>query len=191
MTQYWGPRYWYFLHSLVASYPEIPSETDKLLYQQMFILFVKLLPCTKCFFHFTTILKTFPPNMTSRNDLILWGFNIHNKVNIRLNRKPLKLKHFNKMYQEINHQYLYDFIMYNFNRAYQNQIPYNDFVLLINMSMLVFPCVKCRKSYRHKYKKDNLGKVMHSRIELEKWIKHHFRPDGYHLKKKKKVKVAI
>lgn len=191
MTQYWGPRYWYFLHSLIASYPEEPSPIEKAVYQQMFVLFVKLIPCSKCFVHFMSILKMHPPNMNSRNEWVQWGFNIHNKVNIRLNKKPLKYKFFEKMYTEINHQYLYDFLMYNYNRAYQNQIPYNDFVMLVNMSIIVFPCSKCRKSYQYKYKKDNVAQIISSRIDLEKWIKHHFRPEGFHFKKHKKKQISI
>lgn len=191
MTQYWGPRYWYFFHSLLANYPEEPTPTEKILYQQMFVLFVKLLPCTKCFQHFTSIVKAHPPNMNTKHDWVMWGYKIHNKVNLRLKKKALKTKFFVKMYKEINHQYLYDFIMYNLNRAYQNQIPYNDFLLLINLSLIVFPCIKCRKSLQYKYKKDNMIKLVRSKIDMEKWVKRHFKPNGYHHKKRKLMSVKM
>lgn len=188
MTQYWGPRYWYFLHSLINSYPDEPTDLDKILYKQMLMLFIKLLPCSKCYNHFIEIIKQRPAQMTNKTEWILWGFNIHNKVNIRLKKKKLKWDKFESLYQNINHQYLYDFLIYNKNRAYQNQIQFNDFIMLLNMSMLVFPCNKCRKSYNYKYRENNVSSFINSRTLLDKWINRHIQPNGFHYKKKKKKK---
>jgi hypothetical protein len=188
MTKYWGPIYWYFLHTLIDSYSETPNNIEKSLYQQMLVLFVKIIPCNICRIHFFKLLKDRPPNMISKEEFIQWGFNIHNKVNIRLKKTKLEFKDFKDLHGKINHKHLYDFIIYNQKRAYHGEMLFNDFILLINLLVLVFPCSKCRKSYQYQYKKDNMSQVLLSKISLSKWIKRYIKPEGLHIKINKIVK---
>lgn len=191
MTQYWGPRYWYFLHTLIESYPETPTHLEKSLYSQMFLLFIKLIPCTICRVHFVSTIQKHPPNMTSKIKWKEWGFNVHNKVNLRLKKEKLSLDKFNELYETINHQYLYDFVIYNQIRAYRDHISFNDFTMLLNLMVLIWPCVKCRKSYQYRYKKDNMPQLLISRIALEKWLKRYIKPDGLHIKIEKVKQKAL
>jgi hypothetical protein len=182
MTQYWGPKYWYFLHTMINNYPETPNKLEKSLYGQLFLLFIKLIPCNVCQIHFTTILKLHPPDMSSREKWKEWGFNIHNKVNIKLKKSKISLIEFNKLYQDINHKHIHDFIVYNQIRAYRDHISFNDFILLLNLLILIHPCIKCRKSYQYRYKKDDFSQLTISRIGLEKWLKRYIKPEGLHIK---------
>lgn len=182
MTQYWGPRYWYFLHTLIESYPETPNKIEKSLYVRMLSLFVRLIPCKLCKIHFITVLSKHPPNMESKEKWREWGFNVHNKVNMRLKKNKLNFIDFEKLYDTINHHYLYDFIVYNQIRAYRDHILFSDFTLLLELMMLIWPCIKCRNSYRYRYKKDNLPQLFLSKIGLEKWLKRYMKVDGLHIK---------
>jgi len=182
MRQYWGPRYWYFLHSLISSYPENPNNIETVLYMQMFMLFINLIPCSLCKTHFIKTVKEYPLKMNTRDEWVKWGFDIHNIVNRRLGKDDLKLEDFEKMYLIIDHQYLYDFLIYNKNRAYQDQIPFQKFLILLSIITIVFPCKKCKFGYAKKYKEHNLSKLMSSRIDLDKWIKKNIKPKGIHIK---------
>jgi hypothetical protein len=191
MRQYWGPRYWYFLHSLISSYPENPNDIEKALYMQMFLLFINLIPCSICKRHFIKTLKKHPLKMNTRDEWVKWGFEIHNIVNKRLDKDILKLEKFDKMYVTIDHQYLYDFLMYNKNRAYQGQIQFQDFLMLLSIITIVFPCKKCKFGYAKKYKEDNIPKLMSSRLDLDKWIKKNIKPKGIHMKDKNKNNLVV
>ena len=120
--------------------------------------------------------------MSSREKLKEWGFNIHNKVNIKLKKSKISLIEFNKLYQDINHKHIHDFIVYNQIRAYRDHISFNDFILLLNLLILIHPCIKCRKSYQYRYKKDDFSQLTISRIGLEKWLKRYIKPEGLHIK---------
>jgi hypothetical protein len=125
--------------------------------------------------------------MQNKNEWGKWGFDIHNIVNKRLNKDILKIEDFEKMYLIINHQYLYDFLIYNKNRAYQNQIPFQDFLMLLTIITMVFPCKKCKYEYAKKYKENNIPKLMSSRINLDKWIKKNIKPNGTHNENNKNI----
>ena len=45
----------------------------------------------------------------------------------------------------MDHLLLFQFIKYVQKQAYLNQIPFNDFINLLNMLLIVHPCKKCRR----------------------------------------------
>lgn len=189
MRNYWGPLYWYFFHSLIGTYPDIPSEMQKKLYYNIFLLFIQLIPCKSCQGHFITLVKAYPPNMNSRIEWEKWGVKIHNKVNLRLKKPKIRFNEHQTTFIYNNHLNMYQFITYVEKQAYLNNIPFDKFINLLNMLIVIHPCEICRSSLRIKYIKDNLPQIMVSKINLSKWLKSHIKPKGFHIKEIKQKKL--
>ena len=79
----WGPKAWFFLHSITFNYPEYPSESDKEIYNDFFESLSHILPCEKCKYHYKDSLVKYPIQLDTRDELIQWMIDIHNDVNIR------------------------------------------------------------------------------------------------------------
>jgi len=88
--KYWGPYGWKFLHTLTLYYPDIPSNDDKKNIVNFLHTLSYVLPCETCRHEFKKLLKKYPPEEynTNKTILIRWLYNIHNKVNKRLEHKP-------------------------------------------------------------------------------------------------------
>lgn len=83
-----GRATWKFLHTMVARFPEKPSDSDRKTIVSFFHLFGRLYPCGDCAKHFREILKKYPPQTSSRNAAAGWLCYAHNIVNERL-KKPI------------------------------------------------------------------------------------------------------
>ncbi|KAJ4394871.1 hypothetical protein N0V93_004091 [Gnomoniopsis smithogilvyi] len=82
-----GHATWKFLHTMVARYPEEPTEEDQLALKTFITLFSRLYPCGECAEHFRQLLAKYPPQVSSRNAAAGWLCFAHNIVNKRL-KKP-------------------------------------------------------------------------------------------------------
>ena len=82
-----GRATWKFLHTMVARFPEKPTESERQTLESFFQLFGRLYPCGDCARHFRGILKKYPPQTGSRNSAAGWLCFAHNQVNKRL-QKP-------------------------------------------------------------------------------------------------------
>jgi len=84
----WGPYFWQTFHFTAFGYPENPNETDKSAYKTFYIHFTKILPCDKCSVSSQEIIDTnlLEKALESRESLIRWSYNFHNKVNKKLNK---------------------------------------------------------------------------------------------------------
>jgi hypothetical protein len=82
----WGPKGWFFLDSVILSYPLNPSFDDKKKFKDFFTLVADMVPCAKCRQHYSEFITKYPLNdliLSSKNKLINWFLKLHN--NIRLN----------------------------------------------------------------------------------------------------------
>ena len=80
----WGPKCWFFLHSVALNYPKLPSEDDKKHYKEFYECIQNILPCTNCCTNYKKHLVDLPLNdtvLSSRKNLFLWTVEMHNKVN--------------------------------------------------------------------------------------------------------------
>lgn len=82
-----GNAAWKLFHTILARYPDRPSKQEQLTLSQYLKLFAQVYPCGDCARHFTKLLEKFPPQVSSRKNAALWGCDIHNKVNDRLNKE--------------------------------------------------------------------------------------------------------
>ena len=87
----WGPSGWKFMHYVALGYPEHPTETDKTNYKNFYQSLGHILPCQGCANHYKETVETHPieGNLRTRDDLLRWTFEIHNKVNSRLDKPEL------------------------------------------------------------------------------------------------------
>lgn len=89
MTKVWGGSTWMSLHMMTFSYPITPSEDDKKHYMNFFNLLSYTLPCSLCRDSYKVFIKesdTLIDNaFESRDTLTRWLYDIHNKVNKKLN----------------------------------------------------------------------------------------------------------
>ncbi|KAL7628530.1 hypothetical protein AAE478_000045 [Parahypoxylon ruwenzoriense] len=83
-----GRSTWKFLHTMMARFPDKPTEDDSLALKTFIQLFARLYPCGDCARHFQKLLAQYPPQVSSRNAAAAWACFVHNQVNERL-KKPL------------------------------------------------------------------------------------------------------
>lgn len=84
----WGPYFWQTFHFTAFGYPEKPNEIDKFAYKTFYIHFMKILPCDKCSVSSQEIIKInlLEKALESRETLIRWSYDFHEKVNKKLNK---------------------------------------------------------------------------------------------------------
>ena len=87
----WGPNAWRTLHAMSLSYPNAPTETDKLNMKTLLFQFARFLPCKLCGKHFYEVLqrRIVPDSSTalnSRKNFVNFVIDAHNEVNERLGK---------------------------------------------------------------------------------------------------------
>ncbi|KAI0463945.1 hypothetical protein LJB42_002954 [Komagataella kurtzmanii] len=81
-----GSASWKLFHTILARYPESPSENQKSTLNDYIYLFAQVYPCGDCARHFNLLLQKYPPQLSSRQVAAVWGCHIHNQVNRRLEK---------------------------------------------------------------------------------------------------------
>lgn len=111
ITKVWGPPGWLFLHSITFGYPyQIDPQNPEHLqkqrdYRDFFTVLGKVFPCKYCRDSYQGFIKEIPiePNLGSREDLTRWLYNVHNKVNQKLDVPDCNIPSFEtvkKRYEE-------------------------------------------------------------------------------------------
>ena len=87
----WGPHGWKFMHFVSLGYPETPSREDKRQYKEFYESLQHILPCGACAQNYTLSLQRTPidNSLDSRDTLIKWVIDIHNRVNQETGKKTL------------------------------------------------------------------------------------------------------
>jgi hypothetical protein len=89
----WGPHGWKFIHYVTIGYPENPTHAQKEKYKAFLVLLKDVLPCSLCANHYGENLQKLPLTdeiMSSKEDLIKWGIDMHNIVNESKNKPIIK-----------------------------------------------------------------------------------------------------
>ena len=100
----WGPRAWFFLHTVTFYYPDKPSKKDKQSINNFFNSLSGILPCEHCRNHYAAHLKKYPieSNNNSKYELTNWLIQVHNEVNISLGKKTMSyndvIQHYKQFY---------------------------------------------------------------------------------------------
>lgn len=99
--QIWGSSAWQFMHYVTLSYPDNPTNVDKINMYNFFTSMQKILPCDKCRYNFLEHQKKYPlddKTFSSRYNLVNWLLNIHNNVNIETGKPTMTYDEFISMY---------------------------------------------------------------------------------------------
>ena len=81
-----GRATWKFFHTVMARFPENPTEDESNTLRTFIHSFQRVYPCGECAEHFGQLLKKFPPQTSSRNAAAGWACHIHNQVNKSLQK---------------------------------------------------------------------------------------------------------
>ncbi|KAG7663366.1 uncharacterized protein J8A68_003114 [[Candida] subhashii] len=82
-----GRASWKLFHTVLARYPDNPTENERETLNTYLYLFAQVYPCGDCARHFIKLLEKYPPQTGSRKTAALWGCDVHNKVN-KVLKKP-------------------------------------------------------------------------------------------------------
>lgn len=100
-TSVWGNHAWEFLHACSMEYPENPTPEDKLAARALFRSLMRMLPCDDCCRHYSQEIRASPveEHLASRETLVDWVLQLHNKVNARLGKPPVTKQQLLKKYE--------------------------------------------------------------------------------------------
>lgn len=132
----WGPHLWKYMHYFTFSYPEYPTSDDVNRFKTFFLTIGDFLPCEKCRYNYKNHLKELPLTMnvlSSRDNLVMWLFNLHNIVNKHIGKREFTLKEFNDLYNINN------------NNNKNNNIK-STIVLFIILIVIIFGIIIYKKN---------------------------------------------
>ena len=101
--QIWGPPAWFFIESIIISYPKNPTIEEKESYKNFFNSLPYILPCQKCKEHFKRFLSKYPLDnsiLKSKERFIIWILSAHNNVKKVNNSKNISIENFYKFYNK-------------------------------------------------------------------------------------------
>lgn len=84
----WGPFFWHTIHIAALGYPSNPSYGHKKAAKEFYESLKFLIPCPVCRQHYEEHLHemAITPFLDRREDLFKWTVDLHNKVNLKLNK---------------------------------------------------------------------------------------------------------
>ena len=91
--EFWGPRFWEVLHLVAVGYSATPTPSEKLGFRMFFDSLRYILPCPKCRASYEKYLfsrKLSEDDMSSRDKLFNWVYELHNSVNLNLKKAPFQ-----------------------------------------------------------------------------------------------------
>ena len=96
----WGPKLWFFIHTIALNFPENPSFDDIKSYETFFENLKYIIPCDKCKLHYSQRLRENPISkyLTDNNSLFIYTIDLHNEVNKSLGKRIYS-------YEEVSNQY--------------------------------------------------------------------------------------
>jgi hypothetical protein len=92
----WGPRYWFFLHTVAMTYPHHPNAVTKKKYYEFIQNLPLFIPVEEISTEFSKLIELYPitPYLDNRDSFLRWMHFIHNKINEKLEKPPITLNDF-------------------------------------------------------------------------------------------------
>lgn len=105
----WGPHLWKALHAITFGYPTNPGPLCQRQYKEFFTSLKHVLPCRECRRHYSKMVthpkyKLGSSVFKSKDALVRWLVKAHNAVNIRKNKKCMKLDNVRSLYAGWSHR---------------------------------------------------------------------------------------
>lgn len=98
----WGPKFWFFLHTISLTYPKYPNAITKKKYYEFIQNLPMFLPIEEIATNFSKLLDKYPiqPYLDNKESFIKWVWFIHNKINEQLEKPIISLNDFYIKYYE-------------------------------------------------------------------------------------------
>lgn len=156
LTKIWGPPAWTTLESFAFGYPINPKEEDKIRFREFYNSVKHVLPCKFCRDSYSQMIKEPDTDLDnaleSRDSLTEWIYNIHTKVNKKLNvTYGITLEDFRKKYESFRAKCVKDKLATGCNmpasdRTFAYKMAYNkDYpVIDIEIAKKFIPYAKLR-----------------------------------------------
>jgi len=98
----WGPKFWFFLHTISLTYPNYPNAITKKKYYEFIQNLPMFLPVEEISSKFSKLLDKYPiqPYLDNKESFIKWVWFIHNKINEQLEKPIISLNDFYIKYYE-------------------------------------------------------------------------------------------
>ena len=113
----WGGPAWFLIHNVTRHLvKQNPQDNEGILAKEavedFFMSLAVLLPCSVCQTNYRQKLSddSFCEHLDKWEDLDVWGFELHNKVNKMLEKKEMSLDTYKKMYQKVDKKKSMEFI---------------------------------------------------------------------------------
>ena len=92
----WGPIFWHTMHIVSLGYNPEPTKKEQDDAVRFYKSLETMLPCGVCRAHYSEFLREMPVEQAvgSRDDLIYWVFQLHNKVNVNLGKREFTFDKF-------------------------------------------------------------------------------------------------
>lgn len=92
----WGPLFWHTMHIVSLGYNPEPSKREQDDAIRFYTSLETMLPCGICRTHYAQFLQEMPVEhaVKSRDDLIYWVFQLHNKVNANLGKRQITFEQY-------------------------------------------------------------------------------------------------
>ena len=100
----WGPFFWNTIHIITLAYPSDPDEQTKQAAKDFFYSLQYLLPCSICKEHYRNHLAKYPPEISTKKDIIQYAFNLHNLVNKDLGKREISYQEFINHIQSLSNK---------------------------------------------------------------------------------------
>ena len=139
----WGPKLWFFIHTLALNFPENPTFQDIKAYETFFDNLKYIIPCDKCRLHYTQRLNENPVTkyFTDTNTLFIYTIDLHNEVNKSLGKKIYT-------YEEVSKIYKKHYNPYKFKKIKDKIFNIKNLVVLSIIICLILLIYHYRKKYK-------------------------------------------
>ena len=87
----WGPHYWFFLHSVGFTYPELPTDGEKKKYYNLITSLPTFIPNNAAANNFQRLIDDYPVSsyLNSKESFLKWIHFIHNKINKQIGKDEI------------------------------------------------------------------------------------------------------
>lgn len=143
----WGPGAWLFLHSITLNYPNSPTQVDKKIHSDFFNLLGKVLPCSTCKQHYQSNNNNLPVqfNLQSKETLVKWLIEIHNKVNKMKNKPIINYDEFIKIYKDLYKNKHESITYYKNKNILQKKIIYSLLLIIVILLLISYWYIKLKR----------------------------------------------
>jgi len=163
----WGPSIWYLIHTIPYYTNNEHFQNNNNIYFLFYNSLRKLIPCPICRSHFNNLMKNNDIyNCKTKDDLIQWTINQHNKVNNRLNKTNIDRSEVDNIYKNIDLSKVIkgiDIIIFNI----QYKLHLREYIVFLNTLKIIFPEEKIRKKMCEAIDNNNIK--LRKQSDIIKW----------------------